>query len=79
MRAFVVALLLGTLVASGCGGGENEASTPPTETTVTAAPDPPDGSRPPAPTIAGTSLDGEPVSLADFAGRPVFVNVWSSW
>jgi len=29
--------------------------------------------------VAGTTLDGEPVSLVDFRGKPVFVNVWSSW
>ena len=29
--------------------------------------------------VAGTTLDGEPVSLVDFRGTPVFVNVWSSW
>jgi hypothetical protein len=29
--------------------------------------------------IAGETLDGERLSLADFRGEPVFVNVWSSW
>jgi cytochrome oxidase Cu insertion factor (SCO1/SenC/PrrC family) len=29
--------------------------------------------------VAGPGLDGERVSLADFRGKPVFVNVWSSW
>jgi hypothetical protein len=36
-------------------------------------------SRPAAPPIEGTTLDGERISLADFRGKPVFVNVWSSW
>jgi thiol-disulfide isomerase/thioredoxin len=26
-----------------------------------------------------TNLDGQPVKLSDFAGRPVWVNVWASW
>jgi thiol-disulfide isomerase/thioredoxin len=26
-----------------------------------------------------TNLDGQPVRLSDFAGRPVWVNVWASW
>jgi cytochrome c biogenesis protein CcmG/thiol:disulfide interchange protein DsbE len=30
----------------------------------------------PAPTIAGTTLDGTPLSLADLRGRPVVVNFW---
>jgi len=29
--------------------------------------------------LAGTTLDGEQVSLEDFRGTPLFVNVWSSW
>jgi RTX calcium-binding nonapeptide repeat (4 copies) len=32
-----------------------------------------------APAIEGTTLDGERITLASFRGRPVFVNVWSSW
>ena len=31
------------------------------------------------PTVSGTSLDGEPLSTADFSGRVVVVNVWGSW
>ena len=48
---------------------------PPAETTPAAkAP-----KRPPAPRIEGVSLDGERISLSDFRGKAVFVNVWSSW
>ncbi len=32
-----------------------------------------------APAIEGTTLDGERLSLADFRGRPVLVNVWAAW
>jgi thiol-disulfide isomerase/thioredoxin len=36
--------------------------------------------RKPAPSLAGTSLAGQQVSLADVgAGKVVFVNVWASW
>jgi hypothetical protein len=31
------------------------------------------------PPIAGTTLDGKRLSLADFRGKPVLINVWSSW
>jgi RTX calcium-binding nonapeptide repeat (4 copies) len=33
----------------------------------------------PPPPLAGTTLDGQPISLADFRGRPLFVNVWAAW
>jgi hypothetical protein len=29
--------------------------------------------------LEGETLDGMPLSLADFRGTPVFVNVWASW
>lgn len=31
------------------------------------------------PAIAATDLDGRPVSLASFAGRPLVVNLWATW
>lgn len=33
----------------------------------------------PAPQIAGTALDGSPVDLSAYRGRPVIVNFWASW
>lgn len=33
----------------------------------------------PVPAFAGTSLRGEPVSLADLRGRVVLLNVWATW
>jgi peroxiredoxin len=32
-----------------------------------------------APDFTLTSLDGESVSLSDYAGRPVLLNFWASW
>jgi hypothetical protein len=66
MARRLLLLALASLVLAGCGSGEG-GSTP------NAAPRSTEG------TLSGTNLDGEPVSLDDFRGKPVFVNVWSSW
>jgi hypothetical protein len=39
----------------------------------------PDAKRRPAPPIAGLTLDGKQLSLTKLRGKPVFINVWSSW
>ncbi len=63
-----LALLLGlVLVAAACGGSDDRESAPATTATG------------PGSEIAGETLDGERLSHADFRGKPVFVNVWSSW
>jgi hypothetical protein len=69
----LVALLAGLLlVAAGCGSGESGEAGP----TTTAAAPAPSGSDT---SIAGSTLDGERLSLDDYRGRRVLVNVWSSW
>jgi hypothetical protein len=35
--------------------------------------------RRPAPPLSGVTLDGKQLSLAKLRGKPVFINVWSSW
>ncbi|MGH3133636.1 MAG: TlpA family protein disulfide reductase [Gaiellaceae bacterium] len=78
MRALLLAAALVAVVA-GCGSDSGGQASPP-GSTATEAGAPDDASnRPPAPDIEGTSLDGERISLAGYRGRPVFVNVWSSW
>ena len=37
------------------------------------------GKRVKAPTLEGTTLDGEPFVLSDLAGNIVVINVWGSW
>jgi hypothetical protein len=32
-----------------------------------------------APPMAGTTLDGKRLALGDLRGKPVLINVWSSW
>lgn len=66
MRAFLLASLAALALLAACGSEKD--STP--ETSAPRA----EGSP-----VAGTTLDGEQLSLVDFRGRPVFVNVWSSW
>jgi hypothetical protein len=56
-------LLVLTVIATGCGS-EGDSAARPAGT---------DSS------VSGTTLDGDAVSLGDFKGKPVFVNVWSSW
>jgi cytochrome c biogenesis protein CcmG, thiol:disulfide interchange protein DsbE len=35
--------------------------------------------RRPAPPLTGVTLEGKQLSLAKLRGKPVFINVWSSW
>jgi hypothetical protein len=35
--------------------------------------------RPAAPAVSGITLEGKSLSIARFKGRPVLLNVWSSW
>ena len=64
-------LALAALVLTGCGSA-SEAMEPEAAPPAPAAPGGGDA-------ITGTDLDGEPVSFAAFRGRPLLVNIWSSW
>ena len=71
----VVALALVVLgTACGTGNGDSTVATP---TTTESSPD--GRLREAAPNIDGTTLEGEAIALGDFRGRPVMINVWSSW
>jgi len=75
MRTAAAALV--TLVlAAGCGSAD-EAVSPQQTTTVAEAPN--GAARPDAPQLSGESLAGMTIRLGDFRGRPVLINVWSSW
>jgi len=63
----LLALVVLALLATACGG----ATEPESAATVATSGG---GTE-----VAGETLDGERLSLADFRGKPVFVNVWSSW
>jgi cytochrome oxidase Cu insertion factor (SCO1/SenC/PrrC family) len=76
VRAFAVlfAVLLASAVTA-CGSGESEG----VATTSPEAASPSASERPAAPAIEGETLDGDRLSLDSFRGKPVLVNVWSSW
>jgi hypothetical protein len=77
LSAVATLVLLVAAVGTACGGSTDEAASPPSLTETAAAPA--DPTRQQAPQIAGTSLEGDAIALGDFRGRPVLVNVWSSW
>ena len=78
VRALLIVAAACALVVVGCGSGPTEEATPPASTAAEVE-QPSAADRPPAPGLAGTSLDGEPIALADYRGRAVLINVWSSW
>ena len=76
--AAIVVALAGTL--AGCSGAEPAAeaaqgfvSGSGTVSVIDA------GERQPAPAVDGETLTGEPLSLADFTGQVIVINVWGSW
>lgn len=79
VRRFVASLtvLLAAALVTGCdqtmGGTEGFVTGSGVVTLVEPA------ERSPAPEVAGTSLEGEPLTLTDFAGSVVVLNVWGSW
>lgn len=72
------ATAVGVLMLAGCSGpaATDQVGFQSGDGTVTIIPV---ADRRPAPVLTGTTLDGEQVSTADFAGRPVVINVWGSW
>lgn len=68
--AAVAAVVIAGVILAAEGGGGSSASTN----------EPVAGTREQAPVLAGIHpVTGEDVSLADFAGKPVVINVWASW
>ena len=78
MRSFAVALLglVAMAAVAGCGSGTDEAVDSSATVTESA---PPEMTRETAPALSGVTLDGDAITLSDFRGRPVLINVWSSW
>ncbi len=81
--AVAAAALACLLVLTGCGDAAATAQDPASpqlesldtgEDGVIAVED-----RQPAPELSGTTLDGEPLSVADLRGQVVILNFWASW
>jgi hypothetical protein len=73
MRIAVALLVL--VLAGGCGSSDEQSAEP----TTTRAGMPSTSTREAAPPLSGESLHGATLTLGDFRGRPVMINVWSSW
>jgi hypothetical protein len=81
------ALLAVLLLVAACGGGEPSpapgdpvaAVTEPTTKTQRESLGAAGEGGTSAPDVSGTTLDGEPASLDDFRGRPVFVKVFAGY
>ena len=78
MRSFAFALFafLAMAAVAGCGSETDDAVAPPATVTESM---PPETIRETAPALSGVTLDGDAITLGDFRGRPVLINVWSSW
>lgn len=76
----VVTVLLGSAALAGCSndevGSAGDAGFVSGKGVITRLAE---GDRRPPGEVAGETIEGEPVSLADFAGKTVVVNVWGSW
>lgn len=75
----VLAFSLVALALAACGSEAERESAPPPATTAAGPATTTQAERKPAPDIQGTTLDGKAVSLADYRGKKVIVNLWSSW
>ena len=83
MSRLLPAVLVAALGVAGCSGGTVTSSAPlsPQLQAIGSgesgllAPD----DRPPAPALAGETLEGEPLDLADYEGKIVVLNFWASW
>lgn len=81
-RGLIAAVFTTTLLVAGCSsgtGGGGQDGTIGFEmgdgSVLILKPD----ERPVAPELTGTTLDGDDLSTADYAGRVVVLNVWGSW
>lgn len=73
----LAAVLLGSLVVTACSSREDTQRLPPIQHGSVAAPT--SQSQDPPVDFTGTTLDGKVISLSDYRGHVVFVDVWATW
>lgn len=75
-----LAVAVGALaLVAGCGGSGSQGFTGGYVTSNDGITKVAEADRVAAPVIAGTDLEGKPISSADYAGKTLVVNVWGSW
>lgn len=84
-------LALSALVLTGCSSAMNENATSVSETALDDSPtlgETPEGSAPPTnpaavftplPIFSSTTLEGQPVTQADYEGKPIIMWFWAPW
>lgn len=73
-RGLGILMMSVTLVS--CAAGKSQSGATPGDYGITVVPP---AQRVAAPSLQGESLSGEPLSLQDFNGKTVLINVWGSW
>lgn len=81
MTRLLVALTAAALLITGCAGADADSNEGTTgfvggDGSFTIVPA---DQRAVAPVLEGETLSGDPLSTADFAGKPLVINVWGSW
>ena len=76
LKAIVLVLAIAVIAAGIWRFVPSEATQSPAETTLPAENTAPAN---PAPDFTVYDIDGNPVTLSDFAGQPVVLNFWTSW
>ena len=82
--ALLASALAAVLALTACTGGETATAEDPVSPQLKVVDAGEDGlimegDRPPAPTLSGTTLEGEPLDVADYEGKVVVLNFWASW
>ncbi|MGP9017831.1 TlpA family protein disulfide reductase [Streptomyces sp. BR1] len=83
-RRAAVAAALCLLTLSACSGSGHTAAPAPSGASASATSAPgittvAKAERKPAPVLEGKDLDGKPLSLADYKGKVIVLNIWGSW
>ncbi|MFE6779017.1 TlpA family protein disulfide reductase [Streptomyces sp. NPDC057702] len=79
VAGLVAGALAATVALTGCGGGGSSGKATFTRNGSSVVETVAKADRKPAPDIAGAALDGDRITLADYRGKVVAINLWASW